>query len=281
VPSAFCGIVGLKPTYGLVGMRGGGEAGWWSMNHVGPMCRSVADAALMLSAMAGYDPGESTSVDVPIPNYTTTLRAKVSALRLGIPRAGFYDKLAPEIEAAINRALEVLRRLTAGFRDVSLLPISNMTAPNIVFAENYAFHEPFFGKTPQLYDASIRRNLQQGSKVTTASYIQSRREVDAVRRAIGTVFSNVDLLVTPTTALPPPTIEDAVRLGIELEMIRNTAPFNVYGLPTISIPCGFISSGLPIGMQISGPRFGETKVLALAHAYEQATDWHTRRPHVV
>jgi aspartyl-tRNA(Asn)/glutamyl-tRNA(Gln) amidotransferase subunit A len=177
----------------------------------------------------------------------------------------------------------VLRRLTAGLREVSLPPISDMTAGNIVLAENYAFHEPYFTKTPHLYHAAISRNLRQGSEVTTAAYIQSRRELDEARRAIGAVFSNVDLLVTPTTAVPPPTIEEAVRLGIELDLTlnRNTAPFNVYGLPTISIPCGFTSSGLPIGMQISGPRFGEAKVLALAHAYEQATDWHTRRPHVV
>ena len=281
VPSAYCGIVGLKPTYGLVGMRGGGEAGWWSMNHLGPMCRSVADAALLLSAIAGYDPRDSTSVEAPIPDYTAALRAKVSALRLGTPRAVFYDKLDPEIEAAMSKALGVLRRLTAGLREVSLPPISDMIAPNIVFAENYAFHAPYFAKTPQLYHAAISRNLRQGSEVTTAAYIQSRRELDGARRAIGAVFSNVDLLVTPTTAVPPPTIEEAVRLGIEVELIRNTAPFNVYGLPTISIPCGFTSSGLPIGMQISGPRFGEAKVLALAHAYEQATDWHTRRPHVV
>jgi aspartyl-tRNA(Asn)/glutamyl-tRNA(Gln) amidotransferase subunit A len=135
VPSAYCGIVGLKSTYGLVGMRGGGEAGWWSMNHVGPMCRSVADAALLLSAIAGYDPRDSTSVEAPIPNYTAALRAKVSALRLGVPRAVFYDKLDPEIEAAINTALERLRGLTAGLREVSLQPISDMIAPNIVLAE--------------------------------------------------------------------------------------------------------------------------------------------------
>lgn len=281
VPSAYCGIVGLKPTYGLVGMRGGGEAGWWSMNHLGPMGRSVADAALLLSAIAGYDPRDSTSVAAPIPDYAAALRAKVSALRLGIPRAVFYDKLDPEIEAAISKALEVLRRLTAGMREVSLQPISDMIVPNIVLAETYAFHEPYFAKTPELYHAAVRRNLQQGSRVTTAAYIQSRRELDWARRAIGAVFSNVDLLVTPTTPMPPPTIEEAVRLGIEVELNRNTAPFNVYGLPTISIPCGFMSSGLPIGMQISGPRFGEGKVLALAHAYEQATDWHTSRPHAV
>ena len=136
VPSAYCGIVGLKPTYGLVGMRGGGEAGWWSMNHVGPMCRSVTDAALLLSVIAGYDPRDSTSMDVPIPDYTAALRAKVSAIRLGVPRAAFYDKLDPEIEAATNKALGVLSLLTAGLREVSLQPISDTMVPNIVLAEN-------------------------------------------------------------------------------------------------------------------------------------------------
>ena len=281
VPSAYCGIVGLKPTYGLVGMRGGGESGWWSMNHLGPMCRSVADAALLLSAIGGYDPRDSSSVEAPKSDYTAALRAKVSVLRLGTPRSVFYEKLDPEIEAAINTALGVLRRLTAGLREVSVQPISDTLVPNIVLAENYAFHEPYFVKAPQLYHAAISRNLRQGSEVTAAAYIESRRELDEVRRAIGAVFSDVDLLVTPTTPGLPPTIEDAVRLGIEVELNRNTALFNVYGLPTISIPCGFSSSGLPIGMQISGPRFGEAKVLALAHAYEQATDWHTRRPSIV
>src|SRR5215207_9089750 len=124
----------------------------------------------------------------------------------------------------MNRALG-LRRLKAGFREVSLPPISDTMAPNIVLAENYAFHAPYFAKTPQLYDAAIRRNLEQGSQVSTAAYIQSRRELDEARLAIAAVFSNVDLLVTPTTAVPPPAIEEALRLGIELELIRNTAPF--------------------------------------------------------
>jgi aspartyl-tRNA(Asn)/glutamyl-tRNA(Gln) amidotransferase subunit A len=278
VPSGYCGIVGLKPTYGLVGMRGGGEAGWWSMNHLGPMCRNVADAALLLSVIAGYDPRDSTSAEAPIPDYTAMRRVKISKLRLGAPRAVFYEQLDPEIEAAMNTALGVLRRLTAGFREVTLPSISQETAPTIVLAENYAFHKPYFEKTPQLYDAAIARNLRQGSEVTTLAYIQARRDLDTARRAIGAVFSTVDLLITPTTAVPPPTIEEAVRLGVDVELNRNTAPFNVYGLPTISIPCGFTSSGLPVGMQISGRRFGEAEVLALAYAYEHATDWHTRRP---
>jgi aspartyl-tRNA(Asn)/glutamyl-tRNA(Gln) amidotransferase subunit A len=278
VPSAYCGIVGLKPTYGLVSMRGAGDLGWWSMNHVGPMCRSVADAAILLSAMASYDPIDSASVHAPRTDYTAAVRGKVSTLRLGVPREVFYNKLDSEIEAAITKALEVLRRLSAGLREVRLQPISETIAPNIVLAENYAFHAPYLLKTPELYQPPVRRNLQEGSKVTAAAYIQSRRELEAARREIGAVFSNVDLLVTPTTAVPPPTIEEAIRLGIELELIRNTAPFNIYGLPTISIPCGFTSSGLPIGMQITAPHFGEAKLLALAHAYEQATDWHRGRP---
>jgi aspartyl-tRNA(Asn)/glutamyl-tRNA(Gln) amidotransferase subunit A len=278
VPSAYCGIVGLKPTYGLVGMRGGGEAGWWSMNHLGPICRTVADAALMLSVIAGHDPQESTSLQAQIPNYSAALRVKVSALRLGVPRAVFFDKLDQEIEAAMNKALDVLRRLTAGIRDVSLPAVADNVVPNIVLAENYAFHKPYFVKTPQLYNPAIRRNLQAGSQVAAAAYIRSRRELDEARRAIGSTFSNVDLLITPTTAIPPPTIEEAIRLGIEVELNRNTAPFNVFGLPTISIPCGFTNDGLPIGMQISGPRLGEAKVLALAYAYERATGWQRRQP---
>jgi aspartyl-tRNA(Asn)/glutamyl-tRNA(Gln) amidotransferase subunit A len=250
--------------------------------HSCPMCRTVADTALLLSVIAGYDSRDSNSVDVSIPNYTDAFRSRVSALRMGIPRSAFYDKLDPSIERAITKALELLRSLKNNVREVSLEPIPNTTAPSIVLAENYAFHEPRFLKTPELYHPSIRRNLQEGSKVTTSAYIQSRREVDIVRRLVGKVFSNVDLLVTPTTAVPPPTIEDAIRRGLELEleMIRNTTPFNVYGLPTISIPCGFTSSGLPIGMQITGPRFGEAKVLALAHAYEQTTAWHKRHPNL-
>jgi aspartyl-tRNA(Asn)/glutamyl-tRNA(Gln) amidotransferase subunit A len=278
VPSACCGIVGLKPTYGLVSTRGAGDEGWWSMNHVGPICRSVADAALLLSAIAGYDPRDTTSIEAPTPDYTAALRAKVSALRLGVPRAVFYDQLDPEIDAAMRTALEVLRRLTSDVREIGLQPISDTIAPRIVLAENYSFHAPYFAKTPQLYHASISLNLRQGSEVTTAAYIQSRRDLDQARRSIGVAFSSVDVLVTPTMAVPPPTIEEAVRLGIELEMIRNTAPFNVYGLPTISLPCGFTRSGMPIGMQLSGPRFGEAKVLALAHAYEQGTEWHAKRP---
>jgi aspartyl-tRNA(Asn)/glutamyl-tRNA(Gln) amidotransferase subunit A len=271
--------VGLKPTYGRVSTRGVIPLSW-SLDHIGPMCRTVADAALLLSAIAGYDPAETTSVDVPVPDYMRALHSKVSGLRLGIPRAIFYEQLDPEIAAATKQAIKVLGKLAAGARDVQLPAYPILP---VVGAEAYAYHLPYISKTPELYQPTTRQRIEGGVKVTAESYIQARRELDRLRRAVGDVFSTVDLLVTPTTPIPPSTIAEADRPDIPPPggtalSLRNTSPFDIYGLPTISIPCGFTSSGLPIGVQISGPRFGESQVLALAHAYEQATDWHTRRP---
>ena len=278
-PSAYCGIVGLKPTYGRVSTRGVIPLSW-SLDHIGPMCRTVADAALLLNAIAGYDPIETTSVDVPVPDYSRALHSKVSGFRLGIPRAIFYEQLDPEIAAATDKAIDFLGKLTAGARDVQLPAYPILP---IVGAEAYAYHHPYISNTPELYQPSTRQRIEGGAKVTAEAYIQARRELDRLRRAVGEVFSTVDLLVTPTTSIPPSTIAEAERpdippLGGTALSLRNTSPFDIYGLPTISIPCGFTSAGLPIGIQISGPRFGEAQVLALAQAYEQATDWHTRRP---
>ena len=277
-PSAYCGIVGLKPTYGRVSTRGVIPLSW-SLDHIGPMCRTVADAALLLGAIAGYDPREATSVDVPVPDYTHALRIKVTGLRLGIPRAIFFDQLDPEIAAAMEKAIEVLSKLTSGVHEVQLPVYEN---PPVLAAEAYAYHLPYFSKTPELYQPFTRARIESGAKITAASYIQGRRDLDHLRRAVQETFATADLLITPTTPVPPAAIEDAKldtppAAGVP-SSLRNTAPFDIYGLPTISIPCGFTSSGLPIGVQISGPHFGELQVLALAHAYEQATDWHTRRP---
>lgn len=276
-PSAYCGIAGLKPTYGRVSTRGVIPLSW-SLDHVGPMCRTVADAAMLLGAIAGYDPLEITSIDAPVPDYTQALRTKTSALRLGIPRAVFYKNLDPEIDASVHQATDVLRKLTAGTRDVELPAIGNLP---VLAAEAYAYHLPYFSKTPNLYQPMTRGRLERGAKITAASYIHGLRELDRLRRAVTAVFSTVDLLITPTTPVSPATIESSksdLELSSSASSLRNTSPFDVYGLPTISIPCGFTKSGLPIGIQISGPNFDESRVLALAHAYEQATTWHTRRP---
>jgi aspartyl-tRNA(Asn)/glutamyl-tRNA(Gln) amidotransferase subunit A len=281
-PAAYCGIVGLKPSYGLVSTRGVVPLSW-SLDHVGPMCRTVADAAMLLQPIAGYDALDINSVNAVVPDYRKALRQKVSALRIGIPRAVFYDMLDPDIEQAVRQALAVIARLTASTRDVELPPYQTLP---VVGAEAWVFHAPYFTKTPQLYQPGTRQRLQGGSAVSAAAYIEGRRELERLRRAVAGVFSAVDLLVTPTTPVLPQTVDEAVNNpalpppgGVALSL-RNTQPFDIFGLPSISVPCGFSRSGLPIGLEISGPRLGETQVLALAQAYEQATDWHRRTPPV-
>jgi aspartyl-tRNA(Asn)/glutamyl-tRNA(Gln) amidotransferase subunit A len=279
-PAAYCGIVGLKPTYGLVSTRGVVPLSW-SLDHIGPMTRTVADAALLLQPIAGHDPLDTNSLAATPPDYSAALKQSVSTMRLGIPRAIFYENLDPEIEQAIKEAVRVLRGLTDSTRDVLLPPYGTLP---VVGAEAYAYHAPYFTKTPDRYQPMTRRRLEAGSRVTAAAYIEGRRELDRLRRAVVSVFNSVDLLVTPTTPILPATVAEALNdpgtppAGGVASSLRNTQPFDIYGLPCVSIPCGFSRRGLPIGISISGPPLGERDVLALAHAYEQATDWHKRPP---
>ena len=217
---------------------------------------------------------------MPAPDYVAALESNVSSIRLGLPRAMFYDMLDPEIASAMEAALQVFRKLSAGTRDVTLPAVAQI--PPLVEPEMYVYHAPYFDKTPELYQAPVRKRIERGKNMTAASYIQTRREVDRARRDIAKVFSTVDLLVTPTTRIMPYTIKEAQKRD-EGEItpeptLSNTRPFNIFGLPTITVPCGFSKDGMPIGLQISGPAWGEAKVLAMAHAFERATEWHKRRP---
>jgi aspartyl-tRNA(Asn)/glutamyl-tRNA(Gln) amidotransferase subunit A len=280
-PSSFCGISGLKPTYGRVSVRGVVPLSW-SLDHVGPMCRTAADAALMLEAIAGYDALDINCVDWPVDRYAQTMHARAATLKIGVVRRIFFDQLDPQVEAAINAALNVIGKLTAGVRDAELPSYKLLP---LVAVEAYAYHMPYVTKTPELYQPSTLARLRGGATISAPAYAEARRELDRLRRVVGAVFSSVDLLVTPTTPRAATTIaegahEETPPPGGVSPLLRNTQPLDIFGLPTISIPCGFTREGLPIGLQISGPRFGESRVLALAHAYQQATDWHTRRPPV-
>ncbi|MBI3667789.1 MAG: amidase [Acidobacteria bacterium] len=277
-PAAYCGITGLKPTYGRVSTRGVVPLSW-SLDHIGPLCRTATDAALLVEAIAGYDPLEPTSVDWPVERYSAMMHAKTATLRVGVARRFFFEQIDPEVEAAANAAIDVVRKMTAEVREVELP--STPVLP-IVAAEAYAFHAPYFTKSPDLYQPETRERVKQGATVTTVAYVEARRELDRLRRAAGSLFSTVDVVITPTTPTPPITIEEARQRkapppGTD-PLARNTRLFNVLGLPAISVPCGFTRSGLPIGLHIAGPRFAEGRVLAVAHDYQQATDWHTRRP---
>jgi aspartyl-tRNA(Asn)/glutamyl-tRNA(Gln) amidotransferase subunit A len=273
IPASLCGIVGFKPTYGRVSNRGVIPMAW-TLDHVGPMCKTVEDAALLLGVIAGYDVLDPTSSDVPVPDYTRTLRAPTSKLRVGVPRSGFFDNLDPEVAKALEAALDVLRKLTANVKDVQIPAAGNVA--DVWNAEIYAYHTPWITKTPQLYQDATRNLIQRAGQDKGATYADARRHVDTVRREIRKVFTDVDVLITPTQKTPASLITGGPAGGPG--SLNNTAAFDIYGLPTISIPCGFTTSGLPIGLQISAAHFAEPTVLTLAQAYEQATDWHKRRP---
>ena len=268
IPAAHCGIVGLKATYGLASIRGIVPLGV-SLDHVGPMCRTVADAALMLQAMAGYDPRGIASIDAEIPDYAGALRRPTSALRLGVPRT-FYEDVDPQVLAAVERALGVLGDLAAGARDVEL---PALPGTRTVGVEAYAYHADLLDERRGLYDASTLERIEGGAETSAADYAEARYQLTLVRKAIAAVFDDVDVLVTPTLAQLPVSIEEARASPLEVTgiLIRNTAPFNAYGIPAITVPCGFSRGGLPIGLQLCGRALGEGR-RARARARVRAGD---------
>lgn len=270
-PAAFCGIVGLKATYGRVSARGVFPLSP-SLDHVGPLCRNVSDTALLLQAIAGYDRLDTTSVDWPVESYTCELTQQQKS-RVGIVRKPFFDGLDSEIASAIDEAIRQISDFASDIIDVDL-----PSTPTAVQApEVYALHAKDFTTTPELYGQWIQARLKQAAAFDLVSYIQARQHLDRLRRSIDDVFSEVDFLITPTTPVPPITIDEALHMSPDPAgelWLRNTRPFNAYGIPTTSLPCGFTKSGLPIGLQIASRHFSEAKLLAFAFAYEQATTWH-------
>jgi len=294
MPAAYCSMVGLKPTYGLVSIRGIIPLAY-SLDHCGPMTKTTEDAALMLSTMAAYDKYDVASVEHAAEDYTQTMKQPVNGLRLGVPRAPFFDKLDPQIEAAVEAAIEVLKGMTASVEDVTM-PATNGFSALSLEGETTAYHQELLRRDGGGYSISIRRNLQGGVKglddltdetcaEKVVDYIRSNWELIETRKTIDDAFTDFDLLVLPTMRLLQPKIVDVVERDEtptpkprEPEKDNNCQPFDVWGIPAISIPCGFSKEGLPIGLMIAGPRFSEGRVLALAHAYEQATQWHKKRP---
>jgi len=273
-PAALCGCVGIKPTYGRVPARGVIPLSW-SLDHVGPLAATVGDAAAVLQVIAGYDSLDVFSADVPVADYVSGLGEATKSLRVGIPRAYFFDDLDPEVRAAVEQALVIVGTLVAEIREVHIEVSSDRT---VQAAESYAYHTENVARTPELYQPETLRRIRSGENISAAEYIQRRCELDRERRRARDFFAEVDLLVTPTMPIPAPAIADlkkdpAALRPAELTLLRNTRPFNVWGLPAISVPCGFTKSGLPIGVQIAGPHWREDLVLRLAQAYESAVSF--------
>ncbi len=282
IPSALCGIVGLKPTYGLVSI-GGVIPLNESIDHVGPMCKTVLDAALLLQGIAGYDPDGLGSIKVDLPDYAAALEQK-SAPRLGIPRPYFFDNIQPEVAEIFGAALTVLRSLASGVADNVLLP-DVMDLNKELLAEYFAYHKELIERKFDLYQPSARKwmaEYKKGPPITADDYIIMKKRLESIRRQGPALFQgDFDLLVMPTWKEEAMTIADCIKKLDDTDLppiLYNTGPFNIMGLPAISVPCGFTKAGLPVGLQIVGAPLAEIKVLALAHAYEQATQWHLRKP---
>ena len=265
IPASACGIVGLKPTYDVVSTKGLVYVSR-SFDHIGPMCRTVADAALMFSAMTEHSVAREFDPFAP---------QAVSNLRVGLlePIAPICDMpVEPEVGSVFAAAVNVIRSLVAEVREAELVMPD---LGNIIGAEEYPFHVQFLAESPELYDPRTREGIVSGKEVPAADLVRMMKDLEKHRRTIGSSFKDVDVVVVPTLPGLPLAIADSTE---PFALNACTFAFSIGGLPAISIPCGFSKSGLPIGLLIGGPPLSEGRLLALAHAYEKATGWENRRP---
>ncbi|HEY3058853.1 MAG TPA: amidase [Chloroflexota bacterium] len=283
-PAANCGISGLKPTFGRVSKEGCVALGY-SLDNIGPMARTARDCALMLQVLAGFDPLDPCSASAPVPDLLGSLDAGLAGVRIGIPREYFFDapELNGEIKQTVLAAVEALSGAGAQVVEVSL-PYAAMARDAqraIMFGEAYAYHEQDLRDRPELYGQYTRGQLLQGVLYTAADYVQAQRVRSVIKQATAHAMADLDVLITPTTLTLPAAFEgydpDAM-----MKLPTYMAMWNLTGWPALSVCCGFSDAALPlpIGLQIIGKAFDEPMVLRVGHAYQQVTDWHTRRPEI-
>jgi aspartyl-tRNA(Asn)/glutamyl-tRNA(Gln) amidotransferase subunit A len=286
LPAACCGIVGLKPTYGRVS-RAGAMPLSWSLDHVGPLARTVRDAAILLGVIAGVDGRDATTSARPVPDYAAVLDGSIAGLRVGVPDRFYGEGLDGDVRAAVDAAVAGLRELGAQVVDCALPDpaLLNDLANAIARSESAAVHTRIVRESPHALQPAVRTRLEVGFHVSAHDYLQATRlRARAARTFVDDVFARVDVLVAPTIPEPAPALA-AVKAGSPDEIVRRmgrfsrlTRPWNALGLPALSVPCGFASDGRPVGLQLVGRPFDEATVLRAGHAYEQATGWWRRRP---
>jgi aspartyl-tRNA(Asn)/glutamyl-tRNA(Gln) amidotransferase subunit A len=278
-PAHWSGVTGLMPTYGLVPLRGVVPLAT-TMDHVGPMTRSALDAALLLQVLAGHDPRDRTSVQVSIPDYAHEITRPIRGLRVGVPRGYLWDMLAPAIGAAVERALDEFRRLGLVMEDVEIPEWEAAAEASYVLIRTEAATEyrQVLAERPQDLLAEVRERLEAGVRTTGVEYIEARRASDRMAHALRRLYARFDLLALPGRAQTAPKMDEGGRLLEPLSPRNYTAPLNYPGVPALTVPCGFDAEGLPIGIQLTGSHWSEGRLLGVAHAYQQVTDWHRRRP---
>jgi aspartyl-tRNA(Asn)/glutamyl-tRNA(Gln) amidotransferase subunit A len=276
-PAAFCGITGLKPTYGRVSKYGVLPLAW-SLDHAGPMARSVEDCALMLQALAGYDPKDPCSDPMPVGDYLTALKNGVKGLRIGVLTPPEGGELDPPVAAAYEAAAKTFAGLGATMADVTLPTLSLAGASSaIMLSEAYAYHKANLEAHPELYGEQVVGRFAAGGLFSGEEYVQAQRIRSKLRSDVATVMAQIDVLVMPVTPNVAPTFAESIGAP-NRRMWTYMGPLNMCGLPALALPTGFSGEGLPTSMQIVGKAFDEATVLRAGYAFQQATDWHTRRP---
>lgn len=285
IPAGLCGIVGMKPTFGLISRHGVHPLSW-SLDTVGPMTRSAYDAAILMNALAGYDPRDPSSAIVTEQDFTVGIEDGIAGLRVGIPEDFFYDVIDGEVSAAICQAAGVLSELGAEVENCTIPALNHCLGISSAILVTEAAETLFshIRDCPEDIGPDVRARLYLGAMTPAVDYIKAQRARTAYNKQLAEAMDEYDLLLAPTAAVGAPGIDqESVEVGGKQEnalslMSRLTRAFNLTGQPTVSVPCGFTSDGLPIGMQLAGRMREDAVVLRAAHAYESATDWHTRRP---
>src|SRR5262245_12895485 len=275
-PASFCGIVGLKPTYGRVS-RAGIIPLSWSLDHAGPMARTVADRALMLQAMAGPDRRDPSASVQPVPDYHAALKGDLQGIRLGVPRSYYFEHADPEVVAAVRTAIETMQQLGATVREVDL-PHScygSSASWSIAYSESFAFHRANFFARSRDYTPAFLHKITGAACLTAEERVTAQRLRQVITAEFLAALTQVDAIVTPTTAYPAYPIGGT---SPQADMRSLTRPVSLTGLPALAVPCGFTSTGLPVSMQLVGRAWEESTVLRIGHADEQAAGWYTRRP---
>lgn len=288
LPAAWCGVVGLKPTYGRVSRHGGVPVSW-SCDHFGPITRTAADCAAMLGAIAGRDPADPTSGRVPVPDYLEALAEALPGRRVGIADAYLRQSVDPEVRRLVEAAIATLERLGAVVAEVTLPPPSAAVPAllGILTPEATVYHLPWLRSRPEDYSQAVRERLELGAITPAVSYIQAQQQRRRITDEMLTVLEQVDLLAMPTAPTAATALDEDLAASDQADpallaaAVNFTGPFDLTGLPAVSIPCGLTAGGLPVGMQLVGRPYDEAGLLGAAHAYERETDWHRRLPAAV
>lgn len=279
IPASLCGVVGLKPTYGRVSLRGVIPLSW-NLDHVGPMARGVRDVALLLQAIAGYDPGDPCSANLPVPDFVRHLDGDVRNWRIALASDRFFTRTDDEVLAAVQAAAGVFEEQGAHLSRVGFPGGYEAAKANGLMtpSDAAAFHRERLAEHPEDFGEDVRQRLLTGAAFTSTEYILARRTQTLLRRQFESFFDEYDVLLTPTTPIAAPPLHGPDAVEQARLLTRFTAPFNLTGLPALSLPCGFTAAGLPIGLQIIARPWAEAKVLNAALAYEQTTEWHRQKP---